>query len=1251
MTPAGSRLAVLLSVFSLVSLAWSQSCSDSSVSYQFSYESIDEDAETEHCTRPPDGECCQCSSEIYICDGLDAALEDLELKIVNDSAEVTLSLISNSELVLDLNNTYSFRNLDRMEIRAIGDGDVTINCSVGAGIVFNGVRQVSVTGMKWYGCGTSSNTMTISTNNYIGGLIFMLCSDVSITNVTFEKSRGSGILIDLRSLLGEENTNYTYRIVSSHFRNNTMQPEYGGGVYMYVGTVQHQPTFLFEDCTFSGNIADYGGGIYIEGPRMMDDTCSTEPHVTFKNCSFYRNTATMTGGAVYVRSYTTLFTDQCTFLNNTAQLSAAAVSIDLSDLLLSCPTNVTTINSCHFEGNSAQESSAVFIVNSRRQKNHSVILRDTQFLLNSVKRLLYGSEATSCAVHIERVLTYVIDTDFSNSTGAGICMDNANITVGGEVEFRYNHGYFGGGMFLAGDSVIFFSQRSNLTFLENKAIYGGGLTGWSPADFTCVFSFSDDASMSTVWFVNNTAAIAGNAIYINSPSNYCRRIDFENRNFNFVPNTTRDIASGVQQVQVLQDMLNIIPGQSIPVEAEVLDFYRNPSSAVISAFITDSDSDYSLNGLSEFSIENGTTLSSFYVTGPNQQSQATLNLVATTDTIFNFRKINNITLNISNCSLGFSYDDDNKVCQCINASSDVLECDIGSGQACIKKQYWVGVVNNATVYTQCTLSSCEKINTTCHFCSISKDDDEYCDVTGLSSFECPDNRAGIICAACAQNYSFSYGAVKCVSNENCDINTGKLVIVPFLVIIFLVIIICLLILFLKLDYQISTGYMFAFIYYFSIVEYFLPANIHSSQPLLILVSVFESITQLNPQFLAYVPLCVPNLSALWHQALLYLNPLVSSIIVIIFILIAKVCSRYIRFSDSTPVRAICLLLLLSFTAFNESSISILAYVKFSGLDDYFVAIQPSTMYFQYEHLGLFIVAVAIEMFLIIPFTLFLFLSPFLVRCINFPNKLKPFLDEFQGCYKDNFRWMAAFYFFWRQVYLFLIILVNINESLTAYILQFTSMFVLVFHMLLRPYREDWLNLVDTIFLADLLCISLLYGQTAEVVFAGPAGTIVRMVLTYILVLIPIFYFIGVVVVALFRKFPIATEKILYVILCKRFWEEKFDDDTDFASSYTHIRTPSQESVRNFREPLLSDEFEDSERSNRRRSRRSTRNLPFTYRRDRSRPTASYSVVEPPAAIVESSEGGMVKSGRTGSQTWQEEGRAVGTHETVDNEEL
>ena len=1258
MTPVDqshSRLAALsvcIFVFYHVSLARSQSCSDVfAVSYQYNdfNGSIEASADTEYCSEPPKKQCCECSQAVYICDGLDAALSDFKQTRPNGSAiqfSVTLRSSSNGKLVLDLNSSYSF-NIDYMQIQAIG-GDVTINCSNGAGIIFKTGRQISLTGMKWYGCGTPVNTLAIDTDEYIGAVVFLSCNNVTISDVTFEKSRGSGLLIGLKQLFGQDDTSFVYRITSSHFHSNTMLPEYGGGVLMHVDIVQYQPMFLFENCTFFDNTADYGGGIYIEGPRSGYDMC-TEPHVIFKNCLFEKNTATTTGGAVYVKSYTTLFTNQCKFFNNTAQISAAAMSIDLSDLFLSCSNNVTTIDSCHFEGNHAQESSAVMIVNTRRHKNYSVVIENTQFVLNSVERILYGSEATSCAVRVEKISTYVMDTSFSNSIGAGICMANANITIGGSVFFENNQGYFGGGMFLAGGAVIFLSQRSNLYFSNNKAIYGGAITGWSPANSTCIFSFSNDISSSTVWFVNNTASIAGDSIYINSPSDSCRRTDFENGNFTFTPNNNSTIASGVQQVQVLQNVLDIIPGQSIPVEAEVLDFYQNPSSAEINAYISGSSSDYALEGVSEFSIENGTTLSSFYVTGPNQPSQVTLNLVATTDTALNLRIINNVTLNIKRCSLGFTYNPDIGKCQCTNASTDVVACNIESGQACIRKQFWIGIRDNTTIYTQCTSSSCDKINNTCHYCNISNDDDEYCDLTGLASFKCPGNRTGPICAACANNFSFSYAAVECVSTENC--NVGKQVIVPILVIIYLVINVCLLILFLKLDYHISTGYMFSFIYYFSIVGYFLPINIHSSRPLLILVSVFESITQLNPQFLAYVPLCVPELSALWHQALLYLNPLVISVVVVIFILVAKICSRYIRFSDSTPVRAICLLLLLSFTAFNETSISILGYVRFTGLNDYFVAIQPKTIYFHEEHIGLFIIAVAIEVFLIIPFMLFLFLSPFLVRYINF-NKLKPFLDEFQGCYKDNFRWMAAFYFFCRQIYLFLIILVNVNESLTAYILQFTSLFILVFHMLLRPYRDDWLNLVDTVFLANLLCISLLYGETAEVVFASKTGTIIRMLFTYILILIPIIYFIGVVVVALFRKFPNATERILYVILCKSCWAKESDDDVDLVSSYTHIRKPSQESVRNFREPLLSDAFdEESDRTNGRRSRRSTRNISFISRRDRSRPTASYSVVELPAPIVESSRDTLIKSGRSSSQTWQAEGTTAGTQETIGNEDL
>ena len=199
MTPADhshSRLAVLCKflVFYHVSLAWSQSCSDNfTVSYQYDNfdESIEASADTKYCSMLPNKQCCECSQAVYICDGLDAALSDFKQTRPNGSAiqfSVTLRSSSNGKLVLDLNNSYSF-NIDYMQIRAI-DGDVTINCNNGAGIVFKSGRQISLTGMKWYGCGTPVNLhWLIDTNEYIGGSRIFVMNNVTISKANFREKQ------------------------------------------------------------------------------------------------------------------------------------------------------------------------------------------------------------------------------------------------------------------------------------------------------------------------------------------------------------------------------------------------------------------------------------------------------------------------------------------------------------------------------------------------------------------------------------------------------------------------------------------------------------------------------------------------------------------------------------------------------------------------------------------------------------------------------------------------------------------------------------------------------------------------------------------------------------------------------------------------------------------------------------------------------------------------------------------------------
>ena len=251
-------------------------------------------------------------------------------------------------------------------------------------------------------------------------------------------------------------------------------------------------------------------------------------------------------------------------------------------------------------------------------------------------------------------------------------------------------------------------------------------------------------------------------------------------------------------------------------------------------------------------------------------------------------------------------------------------------------------------------------------------------------------------------------------------------------------------------------------------------------------------------------------------SLLYLNPFTVDVSVFAFLLIFKYCRRYIKFNDSTPIRAICLLMLCSFTTLTETSFAILMPTVFKGVDEFFVNIQPSTPYLDpKDHLLWFLIASIVMVFLIIPVTLLLLLAPFLSRFTNL-TKVKPFLDEFQSCYKDRYRWMASYYFLCRFLYLAIITSAAAGLESTQYAIQVISLVILVIHTLLQPYRKPVLNKVDIIILADIITITLLYGESANLLFQAKPD--LRRLLTAVLIIMPMFYLICGAFVAFARRY-------------------------------------------------------------------------------------------------------------------------------------
>ena len=86
------------------------------------------------------------------------------------------------------------------------------------------------------------------------------------------------------------------------------------------------------------------------------------------------------------------------------------------------------------------------------------------------------------------------------------------------------------------------------------------------------------------------------------------------------------------------------------------------------------------------------------------------------------------------------------------------------------------------------------------------------------------------------------------------------------------------------------------------------------------------------------------------------------------------------------------------------------------------------------------------------------------------SKLKPFLDSFQGCFKDNFRFFSGFYFVYRWVGLAAYALCSHDSGFYS-VLESMLVAILTVHAMAQPYESRWHNIIDAFLLANLLFVN------------------------------------------------------------------------------------------------------------------------------------------------------------------------------------
>ena len=132
-----------------------------------------------------------------------------------------------------------------------------------------------------------------------------------------------------------------------------------------------------------------------------------------------------------------------------------------------------------------------------------------------------------------------------------------------------------------------------------------------------------------------------------------------------------------------------------------------------------------------------------------------------------------------------------------------------------------------------------------------------------------------------------------------------------------------------------------------------------------------------------------------------------------------------------------------------------------------------------------------------------------ITCKIFPlEKMKPLFDSVQGTFKDRYRFFAGLYFMYRFS---MVLTFTMAPELIVYYLTTEALLILILisHVVCRPYRTTWPNVLDTILLMNLAIINAMalmnyqftYNHHTEitVIISGFQVTLVLLPLVYLVV--------------------------------------------------------------------------------------------------------------------------------------------------------
>ena len=1070
-------------------------------------------------------ECCT-SGQCY-CNSFSKALTDLE--------DNTIVNITSQVITLDSNVTMGSGSLNNVTI--LGN-NATVMCNNKGSVACRSCSNIVLEQITWDGCANSQLTQGISfehaTNITVSlctfrhsgacaSVVFMIVSGfIKVQKCQFlfnHLSNISGCLVYAGLYISSNDNDSTARDISVNI-NETLF--YHNGMFgldsnLYTSliislTLQHALSVVINNVTISESGGLGGSVVMMNASKML--TVLNE--VVFTNNSHggleigIQNPVEEATNNITISSSTFAYNinGSLKMIIRTESPSGYS-SVQLSNLTI-IGNEGTFSEDLNIGSDGINQGTGIFVWFSWF---HGYLTIESCYIMNNV-----GGD--SSIVYIEDyhgdAHTYngdtqisIISSHFTDNYGSALHLTKCTVGFEGHVVFKNNSAQNGAAIYFAQNSQGAIGKDSEIKFARNFAsLFGGAIHVNLPVN--CLHqgvTFTQLPEDSSVLFDNNLAGIAGNSFYFSIPKS-CDviRNSSDNNSVVYIPYqfTYKELpGSVVPEISTSPYAVNLCStecstpnvnscfvrngnmlGQSVYFNATVCDYYDNVGKS-LQFFMecVNCNNTYRLfddkillhNGLSEFTV-----LAVDANSDISNVKNVTIEMTSVNSHEYNQLSAV-VSIELSPCHGGYIFDTNLQQCKCYDHDQDVVQCQ--QDYAEIKYQHWFGTVSSILhTSSLCPTYYCDfdgRIEIRDGYYSLPKEENDQCNL----------HRVGMACGECTTGHTLAYDSTDCIDVNNCT--PGMTALVVILTVLYWIVIIMMAFGLMYFNINLSLGYLYGILFYYSIVDILLGSNLYISVGVFQLTTILSSFAKLTPQFLG--KLCfVQGLSGIDQQFIHYAHVLAVFLLTALIVIAARWSMKFASIVSHCIKRVIGLLLLLAYTSLASTSFQLLRPLYYDDIDDAYAYLSPSNKYFGGRHAIYGLIAWVCGLFVVIGFPLVLFLEPFLrskVTC----GKIKPLLDQFQGCYKDQYHYFAAYYLICRLVFIAIVFTSDFDNAL--YYLQTAGIIILMFHVWIQPYKSDVLNVLDGVILMSMILIINLGS------YAFVSSTIITLVV--ILVMFPL----------------------------------------------------------------------------------------------------------------------------------------------------